>query len=60
MEPVRFADILFVLLASLVTFGIIKMVNRKQSGEKKNIPDTIEETDISEPENKRSGTDEDN
>jgi type III secretory pathway component EscV len=34
METVRFADILFILLACLVTFGILMLTNRKRTDRK--------------------------
>lgn len=34
MEPVRFADILFIVLALAVTFGILALVNRKRTEKK--------------------------
>ena len=37
MEPVRFADILFILLVCLVTFGILMLVNRKRTGGKEEV-----------------------
>ncbi|PLX88775.1 MAG: hypothetical protein C0619_12050 [Desulfuromonas sp.] len=45
MEPVRFADILFILLACLVTFGILMLTNRKRTDRKE---DTSKETVSSE------------
>lgn len=37
MEPVRFADILFILLVCAVTFGILFLVNRKRTSGKNSL-----------------------
>ena len=60
MEPVRFADILFILLVCIVTFGILKLVNRKQKDGEQNVADTLDASGATHSKNMSSAADEDN
>ncbi|HKJ05264.1 MAG TPA: hypothetical protein VJ974_06690 [Geopsychrobacteraceae bacterium] len=52
MESIRFADVLLILLISIVTFGILMLVNRKRPGSDK--------TEGDEKKNKLQSSDKDN
>lgn len=59
MEPIRFADILFTLLATGLTLGILAFVNRKRPSEKKKTPETVEKSQETGSEDKIQTSDED-
>lgn len=47
MEPVRFADILFIVLVLAITFGILALVNRKRKTDEKPADTEPESTEAS-------------
>lgn len=55
MEPVRFADILFIFVTLVITFTILWMVNKAKTKSKKDSPLKTNETVVSE-DNDVSGT----
>jgi hypothetical protein len=60
MEPVRFADILFILLVGLVTFGILRAVHRKRKNDgKKNGADSAGSPEAKGSSDRSSAPDED-
>lgn len=60
MEPVRFADILFILLVFAVTFGILALVNRKRTDKKNGNDDAVDISEKSDTEDKPQASVEDN
>lgn len=60
MEPVRFADILFILLVFAVTFGILALVNRKRTDKKNGNDDAVDRSKKSDTEDKPQAPVEDN
>lgn len=60
MEAVSFADVLFLLLVCIVTGGILTLVNRKNSGEKKSASEAVESSGKTASEDKLQASDEDN
>lgn len=61
MEPVRFADILFILVVGLVTFGILRAVHCKRKNDgKKNETDSAGSAETKGSADRSSAPDEDN